>query len=478
MPRLQRHAATQATAQQIAERVRGRELSAQQAVTEALQRISARDEGINAFAVVRGDRALAEASEVDQRGDRDTLPLAGVPIAIKDNVPVSGEPMRIGSATTSPDEQTEDHPVVQRIRAAGGVIVGLTRVPEFCVFGATDSVFGVTRNPWNLGRSPGGSSGGSAAAVAAGMVPLAHGNDGMGSIRIPAACTGLVGIKPGRFVVPAQLGATDWFGMAENGPLAMNVADAALLLSVMADRPELARITVPQRIRIAYSTRRPVVGVPLDTGWAAAVERAAGAARSLGHDVRKDNPVYPTGAAVAGIARWFAGAAADADDSSRIGVSSSRTEPQLEPRVQRHAALGRAILKRQRLRDWALGEELRDAWIARAGEFLTQYDVLLTPALARPPLESRRWHEASWLVNMAVNTAYAPFAAPWNVAGFPAIVIPVGLHPTSGTPVAVQLVARPGREDLLIGVAAALEAALSDAGFWPPRMLDETPVLR
>ena len=150
------------TAAQIAADVRAGRRAAVDTVTDALARIRAYDDDVAAFQVVRGDRALAEAIEVDARADRSSLPLAGVPIAVKDNVPVAGEPMRVGSAATTDAPQQSDHPVVERIRAAGGIVVGLTRVPELCVFGATDSVHGITRNPWDLARTPGGSSGGSA----------------------------------------------------------------------------------------------------------------------------------------------------------------------------------------------------------------------------------------------------------------------------------------------------------------------------
>ena len=158
---------TAPTASGIAADVRAGRSTAVDAVTEALLRIRAHDDDVAAFQVVRTDRALVEAAAVDARSDLGALPLAGVPIAIKDNVPVEGEPMRVGSTATSDAPQATDHPIVARIRAAGGVVVGLTRVPELCVFGATDSAFGITRNPWDLARTPGGSSGGSAAAVAA-----------------------------------------------------------------------------------------------------------------------------------------------------------------------------------------------------------------------------------------------------------------------------------------------------------------------
>jgi amidase len=178
------------TAVESAAAVRSGALTAVDATRAALARIE-RGTGLGAFQVVRAEKALAEAAEVDARIDRPLLPLAGVPIAIKDNIPVAGEPMRDGSAATDSAAQSADHEIVARLRAAGAVVVGITRVPELCVFGTTDSVYGTTRNPWNVKRTSGGSSGGSAAAVASGQVPFAHGNDGMGSVRIPAANCGL-----------------------------------------------------------------------------------------------------------------------------------------------------------------------------------------------------------------------------------------------------------------------------------------------
>ena len=439
------------TASGVADEVRAGRRTAVDAVTESLARIREYDDDVAAFQVVRRERALAEAADVDARADRASLPLAGVPVAIKDNVPVAGEPMRVGSAATDDAPQPADHPVVARIRAAGGVVVGLTRVPELCVFGATDSVHGITRNPWDLARTPGGSSGGSAAAVAAGMVPVAHGNDGMGSVRIPAACCGLVGIKPGLGVVPAHLGATDWYGMSENGALATTAEDAALLLSVMADDPSLAQVaSLEERLHAAVSFRAPVAGVAVDPAWAAAADRLGAMLRGDGHDVQYAEPVSATdaagnAAAIAGLVRWFAGTAADAD-----ALDSAR----LEARVRRHAMLGR-LVRRTPLMD----ERLRESWIRHADEFLREYDVLITPALAQPPINARRWFSGGWSSTMLANIRYAPFAAPWNVAGMPAIVIPMGVHPQAGTPVAAQVVARRGREALLLSVAAWVERA-------------------
>lgn len=431
------------TAVEIAAAVRAGRLTARQAVEHALQRIEDVDHRFGAFQQVRVFAALREADAVDARVGRADLPLAGVPVAIKDNVPVTGEPMRNGSAATDPTPQQYDHPVVERLRAAGAVVVGLTKVPELCVFGATDSSFGITRNPWNPARTPGGSSGGSAAAVAAGEVPIAHGNDGMGSIRIPAACCGLVGIKPGLGVVPAELGNGSWFDMAENGPLATTVDDAALMLSVLAHRPGLAQPTWPGRLRIAVSTAVPAQGLPLDAHWRAATVETADLLRAAGHSVVQADPPYGQMLALREMARWVAGTARDAELVRDRGEFAVRTA--------RHAALGRAVLATGLPR-----ERGRDRWRHRVEDFFADYDVLLTPALAQPPIEASAWSARGWLANIWANLRYAPFAAPWNVAGWPAMTVPAGLAP-DGMPLAVQLVAKPGAESQLIAVARELE---------------------
>ena len=281
------------TAVQLAAAVRNGEQTARSVTEQALRRIGQHDNDLHAFRLVRAEAALAEADAVDGRADLAQLPLAGVPVAIKDNIAVTGEWLGNGSAGTDRTARTADHPVVQRLRAAGAVVIGLTNVPELCVFASTDSPDGITRNPWNLTRTPGGSSGGSAAAVAAGLVPLAHANDGLGSIRIPAACAGLVGIKPGLGLVPAELGNGSWFAMAENGPLATTVADCALMLSVLADRPELAELTEPDGLRIGVSVRAPLVGLPVDRavrGGRAAGRPGAGRAGPPGRFDRDSLP--------------------------------------------------------------------------------------------------------------------------------------------------------------------------------------------
>ncbi|WP_127784342.1 amidase family protein [Rhodococcus sp. X156] len=431
------------TATETAAAVREGSLTARAATEAALARIAEQDSELGAFQVVRTERALAEADAVDARADRYALPLAGVPVAVKDNVAVSGEPMREGSLGSDATPQPRNHPVVSRLRAAGAVVVGLTRVPELCVFGTTDSAFGVTRNPWNTTRSPGGSSGGSAAAVAAGMVPVAHGNDGMGSIRIPAACCGLVGLKPGLGVVPAQLGDGAWFDMAENGPLATTVADCATVLSVLAKQPELAQVREPTALRIAVSTRSPVPGVRVDRHYAEAARRSGELFAQEGHRVAQAHPSYPVSVGQSELVRWLVGTELEARALSDRSL--------LEARTARHAAVGRALLRAGLPKPAG-----RDKWQHKAEAFFADHDVLLTPALAQPPLPADRWGEKSWLSNLWANIRYAPFAAPWNLAGWPAMVVPAGTHP-NGLPLSVQLVARPGGEATLLGLALQLE---------------------
>jgi amidase len=435
---------TNPTATEIAHAVRSGSLTARAAAEQALARIGRADAQVGAYQVVRSERALAEADAVDARADRDRLPMAGVPVAVKDNVAVTGEPLREGSAGSDPTPQQHDHEVVRRLRAAGAVVVGITRVPELCVFGTTDSTYGVTRNPWDLERSPGGSSGGSAAAVASGTVPVAHGNDGMGSIRIPSACCGLVGLKPGLGVVPSEIGNGSWFGMSENGPLATTVDDAALMLSVLAGRPDLATVAEPGQLRVAVSTRVPGL-TPLDREWRGAATSTADVLRTAGHRVAEAHPPYGQRLVVSEAVRWTAGTELDARELA--------DRSQLQPRVRRHAALGRAAL--------ALGlprEKGRTRWQEAAERFFADHDVLLTPMLAQYPRRSLEWGARGWWANTLSNAYYAPFAAPWNVAGWPAMSVPAGIG-SAGTPLAVQLVGRPGSEATLLSLAGQLERA-------------------
>jgi amidase len=436
------------TATALADAVSRGVVTPRELAVESLRRIDAYDGQLSAFQLVRADRALGEADRVNVAAG---LPLAGVPVAIKDNVDVAGEPTRDGSLSTSEQARITDHEVVRRLRAAGAVVVGKTAVPELCVFAATDSQFGVTRNPWQPARSPGGSSGGSAAAVASGMVPVAHGNDGMGSVRIPAACCGLVGIKPGAGVVPSDLGANGWYGMAENGVLATTVADAALVLSVLAAQPDLAHVTTPlDPLRVAVSTNSPLVGVRVDREYLHAVQQAAELLRSAGHQVSTARMPYTTRFGMTAIIRWTAGADDDADLGDRA---------KLQPSIRRHAAVGR-LMKR---RSWPRNDA-RERWRAQLYPFFERYDVVVTPGLARPPLPALRWGERGWLRNVNANARYAPFQNAWNLAGYPAIVVPMGMH-SCGVPLSVHIAAPYGGEATLLALARQLEQAAP----WPRR---------
>jgi amidase len=447
-----------ATAREIARAVRRGDASAAEVLADHLDHIRTGDPVLNAFRTVRAGEALAEAEAVDEQEDLASLPLAGVPIAVKENTAVAGLPTWNGSAALRTAVAETDHEVVRRLRGAGAVVVGTTRMPEAGAWAVTDDDTAVTRNPWRTDRTPGGSSGGAAAAVAAGLVPIAHGNDGLGSVRIPAACCGLVGIKPGRGVVPASLGADDWFGLVEHGILATNVADATTGFAVLAGR-DSARLTEPARLRVAVSARSPVAGAFPDQPARDALAAAARLLVGAGHDTVGADPVYPLPLSLKGLLTWFAGVYRDVDAA---GVDWAT----IQPRTRRHATLGR----------WAYGrgyvrEADREAFRERSAAWFADrsFDLMVTPALATTPPRAIAYSARPWRTNVLTCLRFAPYAAPWNIAGFPAVVVPMGVRPDR-LPVAVQLVGPPGSETTLLAVAAQMEQAspwLRHAPGWP-----------
>ena len=434
------------TAAEIAAAVRQGKSSVRGAVQEALDRIAAADPRIGAFRKVRHDAALAEADDLARRPDLAELPLAGVPVAVKDNVPVADEQCRHGTAATADrPPEPEDHPVVARLRSAGAIVVGLTHTPELSLVAMTDSALGMARNPWDLTRTPGGSSGGAAAAVAAGLVPIAHGNDGLGSIRGPAACCGLFGIKPGFGVVPSGLGRNAWWGLSENGPLATTVEDAALMLSVMADDPTLAGApdARPSGLRIAVSTAPTSKGYRIDREYKAAVESVAAQLEEAGHTIVEARG-YPQYLGFGAVQTWYAAAAMDAEEYDRRALGRT---------TRRMASAGRTLAK-----VGMTGAGTRRKWRDTGAErFLGEADVVLTPTLLKPPPVALRWGRRGLLRTFAANTSYAGMCPPWNLAGWPAMNVPAGTH-SCGTPIGVQFAARSGQEALLLGLAAHLEA--------------------
>ncbi|TQN42422.1 amidase [Blastococcus colisei] len=430
---------------EIATLVRSGEVTAVDVVRAHLDHIDAVDARVGAFRAVRREAALAEAHAVDTALTRFAMPLAGVPIAVKDNVAVAGEVCTDGSsARDSGPPETRDHPVVARLRKAGAIVVGITRAPELCLYAATDGPGAVSRNPWDTARSPAGSSGGSAAAVASGSVPLAHGNDGMGSLRLPAAACGLVTLKPGTGVVPAEIGADSWSGMAVNGALATTVADLAVAHGVMAGEEPASPGDPGRPLRIALSTRSPVPGVRADAATRAAVDVVVALLTAGGHTVVRREPPITPGAAAGAMARWMVGAE---DDAEHLGIDRRA----LEPRSRTHARIGR-IVRRAGL--------IRPQTAARFRERMVSYfddvDLLLSPVTTGPPLAARPWHERSFLANITANARWAPWTAAWNLAGLPATVLPAGVRP-DGLPVAVQFVGPPGAEGRLLWLAGELE---------------------
>jgi amidase len=431
-------------ATEIARLVRSGEVTAVDVVRAHLAHLDAVDARIGAFRVVRREAALAEAHAVDTALTRFALPLAGVPIAVKDNVAVAGEVCTDGSPAYTGGPASRDHPVVARLRKAGAIVVGITRTPELCLYASTDGPGAVSRNPWDTARSPAGSSGGSAAAVASGSVPLAHGNDGMGSLRLPAAACGLVTLKPGRGVVPAEIGADSWSGMAENGALATTVADLAVAHAVMAGEEPATPAGPGRPLRIAISTRSPVPGVRADASTRAAVDSVVALLTAAGHTVvRRDPPITPAAAAGA-MTRWMVGAE---DDAEHLGLDRSA----LQPRSRTHARIGR-MLRRAGLVRPGTAERFHQRMV----DFFDDVDVLLSPVTTGPPLAARPWHERSFMANVTANARLAPWTAAWNLAGLPALVVPAGQQP-DGLPVAVQFVGPPGAEGRLLWLAGELE---------------------
>ncbi|MFI5843452.1 amidase [Catenuloplanes sp. NPDC051500] len=436
-----------ATAKQIARGVRRGDTSATQVVADHLEHIASRDPLLGALRIVRGGEAATEAEKVDEQQDLTRLPLAGVPVAVKENTAIAGLPTWNGSAAARGPIAEEDHEVVRRLRGAGAVVVATSRMPELGMWATTDCDEVPTRNPWDLTRTPGGSSGGAAAAVAAGLVPIAHGNDGFGSIRIPAACCGLVGLKPGRGVVPPPPVADSFFGMTEHGVLATTVADAAIGFAVLAGR-DSAKLTEPSQLKIAVSTRSPAPGIRVDAPNRDAVAAASRLLLAAGHTAVARDPAYPVSLGVRGIATWL-GAAWEKVEQEGLPVAS------LQRRTRRHARLGKITIQRGYVR-----ERDREDWRDRSIAFFADngFDLLITPALAATPPVADGWATKSWSANMLACMRYAPFAAPWNLAGLPALVVPVGVRP-DGLPLAVQLVGPPGAETTLLAVAGQFEMA-------------------
>lgn len=446
-------------------------MSASEFVSETFGRFRAPNEHVNAIVVVLQDRALQSAARVDRAlASGAALPLAGVPVAVKDHVFVAGAPATNGSRTLADFVPGETCLAVRRLENAGAVVVGKTNNPEFCYSGSSASpVFGTTRNPWNLTRSPGGSSGGSAAAVAAGMVPLAVGTDGGGSIRTPAAFCGVVGCKPTRGIVPTRPGFRGWPSLSVHGPMAANVADAALMLQVMAGLDPSDPVSVPfspvvnglaghvdrgidverplNHLRVGYCV--DLVGDRSHPHVASLVDHALEACEDLGAELHEIT--RPFDMELEKIWRTIARAESYASEGSYLG------HPDLTPTSQSVLEEGAAVSAREYLD----AQERRVDLLRRCTRIFASIDVLLMtgqPVVAPPiqPLGGQDVGTGSLVPNVIAN-----------LTGQPAVAIPVGITPC-GLPAGVQILAPRFRDHLAIGVAATLEGALEASGRWLP----------
>ena len=436
------------------------EVSSGELVERTLARIHATQPTLNAFRVVFEESARADAAEADRRlaaGER--LPLLGVPVAVKDDVDVAGHPTAFGCPGEFPAKR-EDCELVRRLRAAGAVVVGKTNSPEIGLYPFTEgAAFGATRNPWSLEHTPGGSSGGSAAAVAAGIVPVATGSDGAGSVRIPAAWCGLGGIKPQRGRISTWPDPEAFNGLTCFGPLTRTVADTALMLDVLSGAhpgdlhnppppPEpyvQAAAREPGRLRIALSLRPPFSGAPvrLDGEIRAAVHRLGGVLRELGHTVIEDEPRY----GLMGLTLVARGQSGVHEWSKYVPDRSL-----LHPVTRTSASVGR-FLARPVLRP---ARRLESFFARRAGAVFQRADVILTPTTAAPPLAIGATEGLSGFATDQLVAGACPYAWPWNVLGWPGVSVPAGLN-RDGLPFGVQLLGPANTEGRLLSLAAQLE---------------------
>jgi amidase len=454
---------------ELAELVRSRAVSARELAECSLRRIEALDPKVGAFVEVDAERALAAASMIEPDDER---PFAGVPIAIKNNRGVKGLRLTHGAALLRDFIAPYDHAAVARLRGAGFVIVGTTKLPEFGILPVTEpALHGPARNPWDLARTPGGSSGGAAAAVAAGMVPLAHGNDGGGSLRIPAACCGLVGLKAQRHRVTTapDLGASQ---LVVDGVLTRTVADTAALLDVLSGyesgdsawaappaepfRASAAR--APGSLRIAFTTVPPLPDATVESRCAQAVRDAAALCESLGHAVEEVCPPWQSddidelfgayfGAHVALSVQFAAALAAESGVPAPGQMEALSYE--LWSRATRLSSIEFQVLQTQ----------LQGRMRALIG-FLERFDALITPALAERPPALGTLDGTAPDPGATFDRAgyFTPFTPIFNASGQPAITIPL-YHGDDGLPLAIQIAGRPAGEPTLLALATQLETA-------------------
>jgi amidase len=452
-----------------AQAIRAGQVSAREVAETAIARIEKHDPELNAVIGRRFEAALAEVDAGLPDG-----PLRGVPILIKDlATDVAGLPSTQGSRLFADHVPAEDSELVARYRRAGMVVLGTTNAPELGKNTSTEPLLhGPTRNPWAPTHSPGGSSGGSAAAVAAGMVPVAHGNDGGGSIRIPAAMCGLFGLKPSRGRVPTKPYASLLSSpVSAHHALTTTVRDSAVLLDVTAghapgdaygapgsEHSYAAQVDLPPgRLRIGWAVDTPN-GVPTDPQCAAAVERAAALCAELGHDVVPIRLAFDANAVAAAGGTIMAASLPGTIDRRLAELDRQLRDDDLEPFTRMLLEHGRTLTAAQLVEAFVVAQEA--GW--RLGAAFADVDLLLTPTLAQrtPPLGLLDTTRPETIYQHAI--AYSVYTSVFNVTGMPAMSVPSGLD-DEGRPLGVQFAADLGGESLLFRLAGQLEQAAP----WP-----------
>ncbi len=449
-----------------AQLMRSGEVTSRELTELYLERIERIDPELNAYRVVMAEEALAAADAADQRrGNGEDKPLLGVPIAVKDTTDVAGQITALGTGGFDTPAK-EDSALVSRLRDAGAVILGKTNLPELAVCGFTESkTWGATRNPWSPAHTTAGSSGGSGAAVAAGLCAAAHASDGMGSIRFPAANCRLFGLKPqrDRVTMAPHRGEDEWYGLSVNGFLTRSVLDTGLLLDVATSGEQMpgappppevsfaqAAASDPGKLRIAYTTRAPRLVVPtkVNPQLSAALESTVELLRSQGHELAEAHPPYGSTMGNRIVARFLGGA--------RFDFKNVPHPEKLEERTRGFARLGGLVGTKGAL-EKACGKGLeRDQ--QRLGKLFEDYDVLITPTTAQPPVEVGRWEGKGALRTLIGMNGVYPFGGTWNHTGQPACSVPAGFD-TNGLPLGVMMIGRPNAETTLLSLAAQIEAA-------------------
>ncbi|HYR49958.1 MAG TPA: amidase [Candidatus Eisenbacteria bacterium] len=419
------------SAAEIARRVEAGNLDRQEVVRAHLDAIDRLDPGLHAYV------------HVDRDARAGTGPLAGVTVAVKDNLPVAGMPWTDGSAVWHDRVPSEDTVAVARARAAGAAILGKTNLPELAAaVGTTNAIFPATNNPWRAGITPGGSSGGSAAAVAAGMATVSLGTDMGGSIRIPASCCGVVGLRPSPNRVPSEI--ADPAGLSVVAPIGRTVADVRLLFSVMAQvpAPKLRPGSPSFRIGVVDTT-----ALGMDEACADACRRAGDALESAGH--RVERVAWESEAVTAGYAVV-----------RRASMASFPADPkQFAPGIRKLVEQGRKLSALDYFQ--AFENASATAYSVVVKPLLTSFDFLLTPTLGLVPMPIE---EVPPFLSEPYGR-YIQFVLPVSFAHTPAVSVPAGVH--DGLPVGVQLVGRAGQELELLSLAEQLEA-IPDFGFQRP----------